>query len=101
MENKNNSQESTTHKINRFIEKFAVWIVTILVSIGGTMYTKMDNKIEVLEDRVAVLFQSKVSREELREEMTLLRNSQALMKDDIIQRLELIMRMLPNRNTTP
>lgn len=101
MENKNNSQESTTHKINRFIEKFAVWIVTILVSIGGTMYTKMDNKIEVLEDRVAVLYQDKVSRGELREEMTLLRNSQALMKDDIIQRLELIMRMLPSRNTTP
>lgn len=101
MENKNNSQESTTHKINRFIEKFAVWIVTILVSIGGTMYTKMDNKIEALEDRVAVLFQSKVSREELREEMALLRNSQSQMKDDIIQRLELIMRMLPSRNTTP
>lgn len=102
MENKNNTaQDSATQKINRFIEKFAVWIVTILISIGGTMYTKMDNKIEVLEERVAILFQSKVSREELREEMALLRNSQALMKDDIIQRLELIMRMLPNRNTAP
>ena len=102
MENKNNTtQDSATQKINRFIEKFAVWIVTILISIGGTMYTKMDNKIEVLEERVAILFQSKVSREELREEMALLRNSQALMKDDIIQRLELIMRMLPSRNTAP
>lgn len=102
MENKtNNSHDTASTKINRFIEKFAVWIITILVSAGGSLYTKMDNKIDVLEDRVAVLFQSKVSREELREEMALLRNSQSQMKDDIIQRLELIMRMLPSRNTTP
>lgn len=104
MENKTNCstpQDSTSQKINKFVEKFAVWIVTILVSIGGAMYTKMDNKIDGLEDKVAVLFQDKVSRAELREEMTLLRNSQALMKDDIIQRLELIMRMLPSRSTAP
>lgn len=101
MENKINPQESTTHKINKFIEKFAVWIVTILVSIGGTMYTKIDNKIEMLEDRVAHLYQDKVSRAELREEMALLRHNQTLMKDDIIQRLELIMRMLPSRTPSP
>lgn len=106
METKNNKSsglppDTAAQKINKFIEKFAVWIVTILISIGGTMYTKMDNKIEVLEDRVSHLYQDKVSRAELREEMALLRNSQALMKDDIIQRLELIMRMLPSRNTNP
>lgn len=99
MQAKDNCSQETAHqKINRWIEKFAVYIAMVLVSIGSFMYTKMDDKIEMLEDRVAVLYQNKVSRTELREEMALIRTSQAQMKDDIIQRLELIIRMLPPKN---
>lgn len=88
-------EQPTAQRINKFIEKFSVWIVSILISIGGYMYTKIDDKLETLEERVAYLYQDKVSRQELKEEMSLLRNSQNQMKDDIVQRLELILRMLP------
>lgn len=99
MGTRDSCQGDTAHqKINKWVEKFAVYIAMALVSVGSFLYTKIDDKIELLEERVAVLYQDKVSRTELREEMGLLRSSQAQMKDDIIQRLELIMRMLPPKN---
>lgn len=93
--NKCSNDTSTSQRINKWVEKFAVYIVGVLISIGGFFYTKMDNKVEVLQERVSHLYQDKVSRQELRDEMGLLRSSQNQMKDDIIQRLELILRMLP------
>lgn len=93
--NKCSNDISTSQRINKWVEKFAVYIVGVLISIGGFFYTKMDNKVEVLQERVSHLYQDKVSRQELRDEMGLLRSSQNQMKDDIIQRLELILRMLP------
>lgn len=93
-------------KINKWVEKFAVWLVGILVSIGGFMYTQMDSRVDKIEERVSYLYQDKVSRQELREEVGQLKvqidrfgKDQAerteLMKNEILGRIDLILRFTP------
>ena len=84
---------STSARMNKWVEKFSVWIVGILVSIGGFLWTNMDTRINSLEDKVSFLYQDKVSRAELKEEMKLLRAQSEQNKNDILARLELIIKL--------
>lgn len=101
--------ETATAKLNRWTEKFLFWILSAVLTIGGTVYNKMDTRILTLEEKVNYLNQDKVSRQELKEEMSLLRaqiergsrdavEQQAAMKKEIIERLDLIMRLYPPTN---
>lgn len=96
--------ESATSKLNRWTEKFLFYIVGAVLSIGGAVYNKVDNRVQTLEEKVSYLNQDKVSRQELKEEMSLIRiqidrgnrdtaERQDKMERGIIERLELIMRL--------
>lgn len=107
MERQDNCNQSTgetaSKRINRYLEKFAVWIVGIVIALGSWAWNGMDARVTKVEDRVAFLYQDKVSRQELKDEMALIRQSmdkgnlelisrQDQMKQDIISRLELIIK---------
>lgn len=97
---------NVTTKINKWVEKFAIWLVGILISVGSFLYTQMDTRIDKVEERVAYLSQDKVGRQELREEVTQIRvlidrmsqeqmRMTESMKSEILDRLELILRFSP------
>lgn len=88
-----NAGNTTSARMNKWVEKFSVWIVGILVSVGGFMWSSMDTRMNTLEDKVSFLYQDKVSRAELKEEMTLLRVQSEQNKNDILARLELIIKL--------
>ncbi|MCK9530388.1 MAG: hypothetical protein M0R77_07480 [Gammaproteobacteria bacterium] len=100
----NVSANSVNSRINKFVEKFAVWIIGALFSLGVAGWNKMDSDIDRLEERVAFLYQDKVSRQELKDEMFLLRTQierdnqdmrrgQEQLRGDILSRLELILKL--------
>lgn len=95
--------DTASKRINRYVEKFAVWILGFVIALGVGVWNRMEAKVGTLEDRVAVLFQDKVSRQELKDEMSLVRQQidrsnielisrQEQMKGDILSRLELILK---------
>lgn len=97
---------NVTTKINKWVEKFAIWLVGILISVGSFLYTQMDTRIDKVEERVAYLSQDKVYCQELREEVTQIRvlidrmsqeqmRMTESMKSEILDRLELILRFSP------
>ena len=99
--------ETATHRINRYVEKFAIWIVGIVISISVAVWNKAEARIDILEERVAFLYQDKVSRQELKDEMSLLRQQidrsnaevargQEQLRSDILSRLELILKFTGN-----
>lgn len=91
------AQSSANSRINKFVEKFAVYIIGVLFSISLIGWNKMDADIDRLEERVATLFQEKVSRQELKDEMFLVRNQierdNQQLRTDILSRLELILKL--------
>ena len=101
--------QTATQRLNRYLEKFTVWIVGIVISLGGFVWNKMDTQVNHLEEKVAILFQDKVSRSELKEEMSLIRqhidrnnvemlSRQEQTRSDILSRLELILKFTGNNN---
>lgn len=101
--------ETATQRINRYVEKFAVWILGIVISISVAVWNKTEARIDSLEDKVTVLFQEKVSRQELKDEMSLVRQQidkvytevsrgQEQLRTDILSRLELIIKFTGNNN---
>jgi hypothetical protein len=95
-----------TKRINRFVEKFAWWIIGVVVMILGGLYNAAMDRISVTEEKVAFLYQDKVSRAELREVADGLRiqsdsnkkeilSQQEGLKQDILSRLDLILRVYP------
>lgn len=102
-------QETTTEKINKFLSKFAMWVVGIVLSLGGVLYSNMHTQVVTLEGKVSFLYQDKVGREELKYELgkvgdQINRGNQALstsqdkMKNEILERLELILRFSTPKN---
>jgi len=97
------TKQTATQRLNKYLEKFAVWVVGIVISLGGFVWNKMDTQVNHLEEKVAILFQDKVSRSELKEEMALIRqhidrnnvemlSRQEQTRSDILSRLELILK---------
>ena len=106
----NNGSQTATQRLNKYIEKMLVWIVGIVISLGGFVWNKMDTQVDHLEEKVAILFQDKVSRSELKEEMALIRqhidrnnvemlSRQEQTRSDILSRLELILKFTGNPNS--
>lgn len=95
--------------LNSIYGKILAFSVTAILTLTGWMYTDMKNKIDVLDSRVNILFQEKVSRSELKDELTriMIQNDnnktdilyrQQQMKEDIISRMEFFMKSMPNNN---
>ena len=84
--------------MNKFLEKTGIWLAGIAVSVAGYFWTGVTNRIQVVEDRVSHLYQDKVSRQELKEEMAIIRSQNEQNKQDIISRLELILKMYAKDN---
>lgn len=99
-------EPTLTKKINGLIERFSWFIVTIIITILGGLYTTTIERISNTEEKVSFLMQDKVSRAELREVATDLRiqsdknkseilQQQSDMKGDILARLDLILKIYP------
>ena len=95
---------SATRKINHFVEKFAWWIVGIVVTMLTMVYNNTTDRIGNTEEKVAFLYQDKISRAEFREVTKELQiqaardkkdilDQQKSMKSDILSRLDLILRV--------
>lgn len=109
-DNTSSKTESTINeKLVKFLSKFSYWIVGLLLSISIAMWNTTQNRIDSLENKVTVLFQEKVGRPELKEEMSLVRQQidkmytevargQEQLRGDILSRLELIIRFTGNNN---
>lgn len=86
--------------------KMIAFTVAGMLTLSGMIYTDMKAKVDVLDERVNILFQEKVSRKEFKEEMSILHSRmegsnrdlmsrQDEMKADILARLDLIIRSSP------
>lgn len=99
-------EQTATFRINKFIEKFAVYIVGAVISVSGWVWNQQNSRVDKLEQQVSFLTQDKVSRIELKDEIALMRNQieltksdiitrQESMKGDILSRLDYILRVYP------
>lgn len=88
--------------LNNIYTKILAFAVTAILTLTGMLYKDTRDKIDMLEGRVAVLFQDKVSRAEFKEELNQLRlqnesnkidiiNRQESVKNDILARIDFIM----------
>lgn len=105
-ESHENTHDSRTI-INATLAKISGKVLTIiaglLISIGTMAYSNINTRITTLEDRVSFLYQDKLSRSEFSERMNQIqKQNEALkadiiarqdnMKDDILSRLDLILK---------
>ena len=111
MECNTGGSPTATQRLNKYVEKMLVWIVGVVISLGGFVWNKMDTQVNHLEEKVAILFQDKVSRSELKEEMSLIRqhidrnnvemlSRQEQTRSDILSRLELILKFTGNTGSS-
>lgn len=88
---------SANSRINKFVEKFSVYIIGVLLSLGIAGWNKIDTDIDKINDRVSFLYQDKISRQELKDEMFLVRSQierdNQQLRTDILSRLELILKL--------
>jgi hypothetical protein len=67
-------------------DKIIAGTIAIILGIGAMIYTDMKQRVYILEDKVAFLYNDKVSKAEFKEEMTQLRLQNDANKSDIIAR---------------
>ena len=103
--------QNASNKINSFVEKFSVWIVSIVVALLWFLYTTAIDRVSTLESRVSLLAQEKVSRAELKTITDELRqqnietkrdiiSQQETMKSDILSRLDYILKIQQGSSPT-
>lgn len=97
MDCKENSGGHANSRINKFIEKSLIWIIGAVFSIGVAAWNKMDTEVDALQEKVAFLYQDKVSRQELKDEMFLVRNQiekdYQQLRGEILGRLDFILKL--------
>lgn|SRR5690606_31140849 len=97
MDCKENSVGHANSRINKFIEKSLIWIIGAVFSIGVAAWNKMDTEVDALQEKVAFLYQDKVSRQELKDEMFLIRNQiekdYQQLRGEILGRLDFILKL--------
>lgn len=82
------SEAVVDKKFNAIAGKIIAVGLSVLLTVGGVMYSDMKARLNVLEERVSFLYQDKVSRAEFREEMNQLRTQNEANKTDILSRQE-------------
>lgn len=102
------SEHTFTKKVNTFLSKFSYWIVGLVIAIGASVYNQSVERLESVERQVQILFQEKVSKEELKEVSekmsrevfnlkTDFTRQQNEMKTDILGRLDYMLRLFPSQ----
>lgn len=95
--------------LNNVYTKIIAFTFTAILALTGFMYKEVKSEIDLLNNRVNTLYTDKVSREEFKEEMALIRlqndtnkadilDRQNQMKEDIISRIDFVIRGLNNQN---
>lgn len=85
-------QEKANDKINRWTERLIALLITIIICVVSTMYYEQRRRIETLETNVSFLYQDKVSKADLREEIERIRIQNDANKSDIISRIDFLIR---------
>lgn len=75
-------------KLGKVWMRVISFLVAALVGLGGHLYSTMNTRISVLEDKVVHLQQDKVSRAEFKEEMTQLRTENTNNMQNILTRID-------------
>lgn len=83
------AEAAANSRINQYWEKFGIWACTAMVGFGLLVFQDQRAQIEKLEERVNFLYQDKVSKAELKEEINRILIAQEASKSDIIARMEL------------
>lgn len=83
------SNEPANTRLNNYIERFGVWACSIIMGFGLMTYQDLKAQTDKLEEKVNFLYQDKVSKAELREEINRIVKAQEAAKTDIIARMEL------------
>lgn len=106
-EEKVSSAQSTMRAVNEKFEKVSGKVISVGVSvfigIMGMLYSDMKNRVDVIEGRIAHLYQEKISREEVRQQFVEIKKEMAdgraeqirlmnSMRQDMIDRLDIILR---------
>lgn len=79
---------SNDSKLAEYWERFAIWIVAILLALVGFLAIDQKTKTEALEVKVQALQVDKVSRQELKDMEDRLYSRMDGMKTDIIGRID-------------
>lgn len=106
-ESRTEKTDSTMNTINHWVRKGAWWLVGLVITAAGGVYSHTMQRIDALDSRVAYLAQEKVSREELRQVTSELKKQidgtkydiiaqQDKMKLDILSRLDFMLKIIPN-----
>jgi hypothetical protein len=76
-------------RINSYWEKFGTWACTAMLGFGLLVFQDQRAQVSKLEEKVNFLYQDKVSKADLREEINKILQAQEASKTDIIARMEL------------
>ena len=87
------SNSDASHRINNFIERIAIGLLVILLSLVQTQYwaDKAESKVEIkeLNTKVLELYRNSVTKQELRELETRLTENGNALRSDVRQILTL------------
>lgn len=80
--------DTVDRKFNTIYGKIIGVGLSLILTVGGIMYSDMKARVTVLEEKVSFLYQDKVSRAEFKEEMNQIRMQNEANKTDILSRQE-------------
>lgn len=81
--------EPANSRINKYWEKFGIWACTAMLGFGLLVFQDQRAQVAKLEEKVNFLYQDKVSKAELKEEINRLSQEYQAGKSDIIARMEI------------
>jgi len=90
-------------RLGGLVEKVAIWLIGALVSVSCYLYIGTQDRINEIDTKVTFLYQDKVSKTDLREEINRLHaqihHQNESNKSDIIARIDMLTRFLVKENT--
>lgn len=76
-------------RINGYFERVAIWACSAMIGFGLLVFQDHRAQLVKMEEKVQHLYVDKVSRQELKEEINRVVQSQEATKSDILARLDL------------
>ena len=83
------SEPSANSRINQVWEKFAIWACSAIIALLVIGYQDQKSKVDKLEEKVQILYQEKVSRNDLKDVEQRLMNRIEAGNADVLARLDL------------
>jgi hypothetical protein len=84
------SEPSANSRINQVWEKFAIWACSAIIALLVIGYQDQKSKVDKLEEKVQILYQEKVSKNELKDVEQRLMTRIEAGNADILARIDLI-----------